>query len=177
MSTVADVARVLNLKERRVQQLAQEGIIPKPEHGKYNLAGCIMAYNKYRDKTAKHEEINFKARKAKARLFEAQSLHAEMEYEILKGKYVLKTQVERELSNMLLAFRSRMLALPYRGATLLVNGVKDIHGIEQVLKKLVHEALTELSNYKPEASVAPELNALGNDEAYEASEDDEFDDN
>jgi hypothetical protein len=172
MSTVADVARVLNLKERRVQQLAQEGIIPKPDHGKYNLAGCIMAYNKYRDITVKQDEINLKARKAKARLFEAQSLHAEMEYEILKSKYVLKEQAEREVSNMLLAFRSRILALPYKGATLLVNSVKEIHEIECVLKKLVHEALTELSHYSPKSHEAYEHET--HDEESDESDDDDI---
>ena len=31
---VAVIARFLNLTERRVQQLARDGIIPKPEKGK-----------------------------------------------------------------------------------------------------------------------------------------------
>lgn len=41
---VAVIARFLNLTERRVQQLARDGIIPKPEKGKYDLVGCVQGY-------------------------------------------------------------------------------------------------------------------------------------
>ena len=38
---VAVIARFLNLTERRVQQLARDGIIPKAEKGKYDLVRCV----------------------------------------------------------------------------------------------------------------------------------------
>jgi hypothetical protein len=44
---VAVIARFLNLTERRVQQLARDGIIPKPEKGKYDLVGCVQGYIGY----------------------------------------------------------------------------------------------------------------------------------
>ena len=44
---VKTIASILNLTERRVQQLAHEGIIPKAERGKYDLIGCVRAYIKY----------------------------------------------------------------------------------------------------------------------------------
>ena len=49
---------------------------------------------------------------------------------------------------MLLKFRSRILALPYRSAPLLLNQSK-LENIEKVLKDLVHEALIELSQLDP----------------------------
>jgi hypothetical protein len=38
------VAKLLNITRRRVQQLSHDGIIPKPEDGKYNLIGCFTGY-------------------------------------------------------------------------------------------------------------------------------------
>lgn len=40
----AVIARLLNITERRLQQLAREGIVPKVRHGEYPLAGCIRGY-------------------------------------------------------------------------------------------------------------------------------------
>lgn len=41
------IARLLNITERRLQQLAREGIVPKASHGQYPLAGCIRGYVMY----------------------------------------------------------------------------------------------------------------------------------
>lgn len=44
---VAEIAAVLNLQRRRVQQLAAAGIIPRAERGRYNLAESIAGYVRY----------------------------------------------------------------------------------------------------------------------------------
>jgi hypothetical protein len=44
---VTIVAKLLNLTRRRIQQLAQGGIIPNPENGKYDLIACLTGYIKY----------------------------------------------------------------------------------------------------------------------------------
>jgi phage terminase Nu1 subunit (DNA packaging protein) len=162
--TVNAIAKLLNLKERRVQVLAQQGIIPKAQHGKYNIVGCIVGYNKYmNNRTARTEDTTLKVNKARTRLLEAQADKAEMELKALSKDYMPVTQVERDWSGMLLTFRARILAIPYRAATLL-TGAKEFHEIEQVLKKLLHEALDELSNYDPCAIVAEAIAELAETE-------------
>ncbi len=44
---VAIIARFLNLTERRVQQRARDGIIPKAEKGKYDLVQCVHGYVRF----------------------------------------------------------------------------------------------------------------------------------
>lgn len=44
---VAQIAAALNLKPRRIQQLAAAGIIPRAERGRYNLAESIAGYVRY----------------------------------------------------------------------------------------------------------------------------------
>lgn len=46
MST-AQAAALLDLTERRVQQLAREGVIPKASHGRYPVAGAVRGYIGY----------------------------------------------------------------------------------------------------------------------------------
>ena len=35
------IAKLLDLSERRVQQLSREGVIPKAERGQYDLIGSV----------------------------------------------------------------------------------------------------------------------------------------
>src|SRR5690554_4944951 len=50
------VSRLLNLTERRLQQLAREGIIPKAAHGKYPLVQCVQGYIRYLQQLARQGE-------------------------------------------------------------------------------------------------------------------------
>ena len=48
------IARLLDLSERRVQQLSREGVIPKAERGQYDLIGSVRGYVRYlRDQVLK----------------------------------------------------------------------------------------------------------------------------
>ncbi|NCC41926.1 MAG: DUF1441 family protein, partial [Gammaproteobacteria bacterium] len=44
---VAVVARLFNLTERRIQQLAKQGILSKTAHGKYDLLTAVREYIAY----------------------------------------------------------------------------------------------------------------------------------
>ena len=41
------IARLLDLSERRVQQLSRKGVIPKAERGQYDLIGSVRGYVRY----------------------------------------------------------------------------------------------------------------------------------
>ncbi len=45
--SVGVIAKLLNVSERRVQQMVKEKTIPKAERGKYDLIGCVQGYVKY----------------------------------------------------------------------------------------------------------------------------------
>jgi hypothetical protein len=44
---IAVIARLLDLSERRVQQLSRDGVIPKAERGQYDLVGAVRGYVVY----------------------------------------------------------------------------------------------------------------------------------
>ena len=44
---VSTIAKLLMLTERRVQQLTADGVIPKPERGRYELIPAVQGYIKY----------------------------------------------------------------------------------------------------------------------------------
>jgi phage terminase Nu1 subunit (DNA packaging protein) len=45
------LAEFLNLTARRVQQLAQEGVLPRAERGVYDFEACVRAYVRYLQQT------------------------------------------------------------------------------------------------------------------------------
>jgi transcriptional antiterminator len=44
------IAKALNLSDRRVRQLVQEGVFPREAHGLYDLAKCLLAHHHYLQK-------------------------------------------------------------------------------------------------------------------------------
>lgn len=147
---VASLARLFNLTERRIQQMARDGIIPKPEKGKYDLIGCTRAYIKYLQERASGREVEPQdAYLERARLLKAQADKTELEVKSMNGEVVPSEQVEMLWSGLVAAFRAKMLAMPTRCALRVMN-LKTYPEIESCLRDHVHEALTELSRYDPE---------------------------
>ena len=87
------IAKLLKLTERRVQQLSKEGVIPKAEHGRYELAPAVQGYIGYlQERVAPRREDDDPARvdyhAEKARLTKWQADMAEMEAAKMRGALV-----------------------------------------------------------------------------------------
>src|SRR5688572_19932570 len=93
--TVTDIATALALTERRVQQLVKEGILPTPLAGKYDLSAAIKSYGRYLTEKQINRSSNINELAAeKLRLLKAQVEKAELELDVLKGKYLEAEWVE-----------------------------------------------------------------------------------
>lgn len=86
--------------------------------------------------------------KERTRLARAQAEKTEIEVEVMRDNLVTHERVEREVSQMIIAARSRLLALPTSLAPLLCHE-DDPAQIEALIRDRVHEALTELSEWEP----------------------------
>lgn len=82
-------ARLFNLTERRIQQLAKDGIIPKAAQGKYPLIGVVQAYVKFlqeRSLTGEVSERDKDIKGLRSRLIEAQAIAIELKNEVARGE-------------------------------------------------------------------------------------------
>ena len=146
---VSTIAKLFNLTERRVQQLASEGVIPKPERGKYDLVASVRGYIAYLQERAFGKEIiHVDAHQERARLLKAQADKTELEVKTIKGELMSQDQIAEQWSGFVMATRSRLLSLPTRGAHLAM-GLKEFHEIKGGLEELVREALNEIALYDP----------------------------
>lgn len=84
------IANLLGITERRLQQLAVEGYIPKAERGMYPLVGSVQGYIRYL------KELGGKQKRGNehARLTRAQAIKIEMENARRRGELVLASQVD-----------------------------------------------------------------------------------
>jgi len=175
-ASLATLAKLFNLTERRIQQLARDGIIPKPErNGRYDLVGCVQGYIKYlQDRSAGRTEIEPQDTYIeRARLLKAQADKTELEVKAMNGELIAADEVESLWSGLVASFRSRLLALPVRCAHKVLS-LKTYQEIESTLRAHVFEALSELSRYDPaEQQPEPATGDGGNEQfGFESEPDD-----
>ncbi len=142
---VGVVARFLKLTDRRVQQLARDGIIPKPEKGKYDVVGCVHGYIDYLQARAFGKEVgSVDMYSERGRLLKLQADKAQLELDMMRSKLISADEVEELWATLLATFRARLLAVPTRAAHLVLH-LKEFYAIEQSLRDLVCDVLTELA--------------------------------
>jgi phage terminase Nu1 subunit (DNA packaging protein) len=163
---IAVIARLLDLSERRIQQLSREGVIPKAERGQYDLVAAVRGYVAYlRDLAVKAQAGAPDFGAERARLIKAKADLAEMEADGRRGDLLPAEAVEAAWTSVLARLRSRLLVLPDRLAPL-CHEETTIAGVRDQIRKAVREALDELATTPVVAAVDPEgTGAAGDDGA------------
>lgn len=142
---VSTIAKLLNLTERRVQQLAKEGVIPKALRGEYNLVGCVQGYIRYLQEEARQggggdDELKLH----KTRMLAAKANIAELEAKERFGELVPADEVSEAWGQMVANMRARLLSMPGKLAPQLV-GIEEAHEAQTLIKTAVFEALQQLA--------------------------------
>lgn len=144
---VSTIAKLFNLTERRVQQLAKDGVIPKANKGKYELVACVQGYIHYlQERAMGKDSAPQDTYTERARLLKAQADKTELEVGTLKGKLLQIEQVESSWATMVTSCRSRLLTIPSKSAHQ-IAALNEPQEIERFLKRTIYEALAELGKY------------------------------
>ena len=160
---IAVIARLLDLSERRVQQLSREGVIPKAERGEYDLVGAVRGYVAYlRDLAVRAQAGAPDFAAERARLIRAKADLAEMEADGRRGDLLPAEAVEAAWTAVLARLRSRLLVLPDRLAPLSFEET-TIAGVRDQIRKAVREALDELATTPVVAADPDGSGAAGDD--------------
>lgn len=158
----AIIAKLFGVTDRRVQQLAKEGVIPAAQTRpyKFDLLPTVQAYIKYlSDKANGREEkstdtVQAEADKlrAEADLKQSKAKIAEMQLKELEGKMHQSEDVEAMTNDLVYTIRSMVKALPGRLAMDIVQ-VSSANEAAALIRSECNELLNELANYKydPEA--------------------------
>lgn len=150
------IAPMLDMSERRLQQLAKEGIIPKASHGKYVYFDVVHAYVKYlRSLDPDENTETLDLRTEKTRLLTAQADKVEIELAVSRGEMCRVDRAMLLWGRVVAEVRSRMLAIPTKGAPVIL-GVKSIQEAKGKLKVLLNDALLALREIEPHEYADPD---------------------
>ena len=140
---VSTIAKLFDLTERRVQQLAKEGIIPKANKNMYEIVPSVQNYIKYLRRERPEDATLNNASTHRARLIKIKADKLEMEMKVAKGKLLDAEKAEAGWDNLIARCRAGILAIPSRLA--LQVSMTAPKEAEQLMKEALHEALLELS--------------------------------
>lgn len=135
------VAQYLNLTERRVRQLRDEGVIKEKRPGLYDLIDTMSRYIKYIGSGSK-ADLN----EERAKLTKAKREAAEMENKVRKAELLEVGSVEKTYSTVIMNFRSRILALPQKLAPAVASMEGDQQQIQDLIQAELEETLGTLSH-------------------------------
>ena len=142
---IAVMAKLLDLSERRIQQLSREGIIPKSQRGRYELVGSVKGYIHYlRDLALKADHGIADYGTERARLIKARADLAEMEAHLKRDELIPCHQVEEAWSQILTHLRARLLVLPDKLAPTVYES-DSISATKAHIKEGIWDALEEIA--------------------------------
>ena len=155
-ATTDQVARLLLLTPRRVQQLIDEGVLRRARdedgselRGRFHSIECVQSYIRYlRSKLASGDLTETKFLDSRARRMDAVAQREELALRVLKGQLHRSEDVEFVMTNRDSAIKAQILAIPSRVARLLL-GKSDYKEVYDIINDAIIATLENLSAYNP----------------------------
>lgn len=143
--TAVVVAQWLNISDRHVRQLRQQGVLVEVRPGLYSLKDCVHRYIEYLKRNGTPEEaVDYNAERAK--LVRAKREKEELELELQRREVIPAAEVEKVVSAMLIRFRQKIRNIPVKQSPGLATETNQTE-IFMILKRATDEALEELSDF------------------------------
>ncbi len=140
-----ELAIVLTLTTRRIQQLVQDGIFEAVEKGKYGLAKSV---SRYINLITKEQSENDKQRsEAEVNIKKAKAIVAVMEAKELQGKMHRSEDVAVMTEELIYNIRGMLLALPGRLAVDILTTSTPAEAAETIRAE-VYKVMEEISQYQ-----------------------------
>ena len=148
------LSRLFDITPRHISRLTADGVLVRARdvdgselRGRYELVANVRAYCKYLREAARLDDASeSKYIQLRNQRMAAEGQMSELRLKLFKNELHRSEDVEFVMTNMLTAFKSRILAIPSRVSRLLV-GLTDFQAIYEIVYTEIELALRELSNY------------------------------
>ena len=135
----------LDLSERRVRQLRDEGVLEEKAPGLYDLRSSVRRYINYlRGDEGGKADLN----EERAKLTKEKRIAAETENKVRNGELYRKSDITVGMTTVVMNLRSRLLALPNKLAANIAKLDGDEGKIMDLLQSSLYEIMEEFSNYQ-----------------------------
>lgn len=145
-----ELAIVLGLSVRRVQQLVQDGVFDTKTRGRFVLADCVSRYIQSLNKvftTKEEKELEKISQTSEVTLKKSKADIIRMEAEEMKGKLHRAEDVSALVGELVYTFRNALLALPGRVAVDL-SAAANAAECAEILKKETHLMMKDIMQYQ-----------------------------
>lgn len=144
---VSTLAILFGVSQRRIQEYAQLGVLEKTGRGRYNLCDCVLRFVRFmREKRNKYP---IDLQNERARLTKLQADRADIQLQEARGEVVRTEDVASTWADLVIAARSRLLAIP----TSLTPGIlaaDSQNAVTELLRDAIEDALNELADTRDE---------------------------
>jgi phage terminase Nu1 subunit (DNA packaging protein) len=148
------LARLFDVTPRHIQRLTADGVLQRARdvdgtelRGRYELLLNVRAYVKYLRTQARLDDASeSKYVQLRNQKMAAEAEQAELRLKLFKNTLHRAEDVEFTMTNMLTAFKSRILAIPSRVTRSLI-GQRKFQVIYEILYQEIELALQELAGY------------------------------
>ena len=151
--STADLAATLAVSDRRIQQLAKDGVIPrcfdadgKQVHGQYSYPAAVHAYIAGLKDAANTSEPELEYLELKKDGQRIKNEHDSLRLAALKNEAHSSEVVRQIFGEMVVTIRSRLQSIPHLVAPQ-VQGKDSIPELVQIISKAVTNVLLELKDY------------------------------
>ena len=138
------IAKLLQLSERRVQQLTKDGVIPKVDRGKYELVPAVHGYINYLRHQMSADFSPDDIVKNKNRLTLATAELREIEKSQLEGELIPTSEIKKTWLHYVNLIKTKLLSIPNKAAPQMVT-VNNINDAKNLLKERIHDTLDEIA--------------------------------
>ena len=148
--TTTELAAILGITARRVQQMAQDGTVISVRRGYFQLGDAVQRYINFLSKpqvSEAEQKLETARKQSEAQLKLSKAQLAKMEVEELKGRLHRSEDVEAFTEDLIYTIRSALLSLPGRLSVDVAATSSPAEASERIRKE-VHAIMRELSNYR-----------------------------
>ena len=162
LQNAAIIAKLFGVTERRIQQLAKEGIIPAAQKRPYmfDLLPTVQSYIRYLSdkangreaKSADTAQVEMEKLRAEADMKRSKADMTAIQLKELEGKMHRSEDVEAVTNDLVYTVRSMIMALPGRLAMDVVQ-VASANEASALIRAECYKILNELANYNYDPAV------------------------
>lgn len=153
--TVADLAYLIGVTERRIQQLERDGHILKLEHGQYDLVESVRGYTEFTRHADKGSAASQEEQKERVKLTRAKRRTAELNLAEQAGNLARVDILKQHLFNLAAILNNNLMTMPDRIESILAAET-DPDKCREILLVQVRESLDnilrDLENFKVKSS-------------------------
>lgn len=141
---VHQLAGILGLTPRSIQNLEKQGIAVRVAHGKYDLGASVRSYIQHLEEETASEDAEFEIQRT--RVYRARAEILEAQSQAIRGELHDAACIAEVMGDGLANMRAKLLAVPTTAAPRVADET-DPNKCAAIIETLLHEAMLECARY------------------------------